>query len=412
IDYFLESIDQARQNHLSAAENALIKAIELAEKKGDHFLLYTFFSHLAFIQTFDGSTIAAVSSFRAAKNEAIKLADFRLQVVVDINISDIYFRISFYDQSLFYLRQAIDLILLGQQGHNALALRQLKNIVYVNIAENYFRMGKLDSLKKYNAILQTAKSDTAQLHTFKQRTAYYVDIVSGNYKSAIGRILALKRDGQGDFDNGDKQNLADAYFHAGNADSAKVMVNDLLSDHSQDNHPEIRFRLYELLANIAENGHDEKQAYNYSKMAIHELEDHLNRLEKIGDISASIKLDEIQNSYLQREERFKSERLWYIFAIVISLLVIIIVVMFYRNHRQKRLYEKLLIAAQKEELAFINSHEVRRHLSNILGIIETIKHADDKYSEFSQLEKHLLFSANSLDEAIINISEKLDNLHK
>jgi hypothetical protein len=261
IDYFMESIYETRRNHLNAAENALIKAIELAGKKSDHFLLYTFFSHLAFIQTFDGSTIAAVSNFRTAKNEAIKLADLRLQVVVDINISDIYFRVSFYNQSLFYLSQAINLISSGQQGNDALALRQLKNIIYVNMAENYFRMGKLDSLKKYNTLLQNSKSDTAQLHTFRQRTAYYVDMASGNYKSAISRILALKHDGHGNFDNGDQQNLAGAYFHAGNADSAKLIVKGLLADRSEDNHPEIKFRLYGLLANIAENGNDEKQAY-------------------------------------------------------------------------------------------------------------------------------------------------------
>ena len=412
IDYFIESIDQTRQNHLNAAENALIKAIELAGKKSDHFLLYTFFSHLAFIQTFNGGAIQAISSFRTAKNEAIKLDDANLQVVIDINISDLYFRNSFYDQSLFYLNQALGLISTNQFKGNTLRRQQLRNIMYVNIAENYFRMDKLDSLKKYNAILNKVNTGELQLYTFKKRTDYYVDILNGRYNNAVKSILFLKNDSKFQYDNGDEQNLADAYFHAGNADSAKSTVNRLLSGLSDDNHPETKFRLYKLMGNIAEYTHDDKQANYYLKSALLQLENHLNRLARFGDISASIKIDEIQNSYMQREEAYKRERLWYIFAIIVSLLVITIVFMFYRNNHQKRKYERLLIVAQKEELAFINSHEVRRHLSNILGIIETIKHADDKYGEFSQMEGHLLFSANSLDAAIVNISEKLDNLHK
>ena len=83
--------------------------------------------------------------------------------------------------------------------------------------------------------------------------------------------------------------------------------------------------------------------------------------------------------------------------------------MIYRNVRQKRYYEKLLFDAKKEELAFINSHEIRRHLCNIKGIIEMIKQSDDKQGEYLQAEDHLYSETEKLDKAIKNISLKLDH---
>ncbi|MGZ3874382.1 MAG: hypothetical protein ACXVJD_15785, partial [Mucilaginibacter sp.] len=66
INHFVESVYQNRLSNLNGAENELLKAIELAGKSADHYLLYVFFSHLAFLQTYRGNTIEAVTSFRMA----------------------------------------------------------------------------------------------------------------------------------------------------------------------------------------------------------------------------------------------------------------------------------------------------------------------------------------------------------
>ncbi|MFD2145787.1 hypothetical protein [Mucilaginibacter antarcticus] len=60
-------------------------------------------------------------------------------------------------------------------------------------------------------------------------------------------------------------------------------------------------------------------------------------------------------------------------------------------------------------MSFINSHEVRRHLSNLLGLIDVIRISDDKYKEYQQAEPMILHEAEALDVAIKNISEKLEN---
>ena len=88
--------------------------------------------------------------------------------------------------------------------------------------------------------------------------------------------------------------------------------------------------------------------------------------------------------------------------------MVAIIAVIYWNIKQKRHYERLLFTEKKEELAFINSHEVRKHLTNILGLIEVIRHSEDPEKEFLTSENHLFHSAEQLDAAIKNISEKLD----
>ena len=110
VRYFVETIYQMQLQHNDAAENALIKAISLADKQDDHYLLYACFTHLAFLQTYHGNTIEAVSSFRMAKKEANTLNDPYLQVLINVNISDIYDKNHLFSQSLAYLNQAMALI--------------------------------------------------------------------------------------------------------------------------------------------------------------------------------------------------------------------------------------------------------------------------------------------------------------
>lgn len=403
-DYFIESIYQQRISQTDEAENTLLKAIAIADQNDDHYLLYAFFTNLGFLQTYKGNTTNAISSFRIAKKEAITLKDANLQVMIDINISDIYYRNNLYNQSLFYLTQATDLI---NQFH--VSEQRLKNAIYNNMAENYFLMNNADSLKKYNTILHEVKSGTLRLYIYRKRTDYYLSLLYHDYSTAIQQINALKKDSRYQYDNMDEQNLADAYYNAGGLDSAKHIINKLLAGPQQNNHPEIKLHLYQILGEIAEREHNDKQAsYNF-KMAFQQAREHIGRLTQVGNISTEIKVDEMQGAYLHKEKVYQQQRLWLILMMFIAIFTLVTVGMFYRNIKQKRYYEQMLFTAKKEQLAFINSHEVRRHLSNILGIVDMLKHSENRYDDYLEVEEYLLNAAQSLDAAIKNISEKLDS---
>jgi len=110
----------------------------------------------------------------------------------------------------------------------------------------------------------------------------------------------------------------------------------------------------------------------------------------------------------RREQTLKRERFWLIGCIMTTSLISVIGAIFYRNMSQKRHFERLLFEAKRNELAFINSHEVRRHLSNILGIIDTIRSSDNRYQIYTEVEAHLFKTATELDRSIRNIGDKLN----
>ncbi|MEO6522826.1 MAG: hypothetical protein ABIN91_14175 [Mucilaginibacter sp.] len=402
--YFAESIYQQRLLNLGGATTNLLAAINAASKNADHYLLYYFFNYYAFSLTDGGNTIDAVQSFRRAKKEAILINDYYSQVIVDINISDIYYKNGFFIQSIFYLNQAQEILVANQVTDP-----RLLNIIYYNKAENYFRMNKIDSLKKYNALLNDPQCGSYKIYIFRNRTNYYLSILNNDYSKAIKAMKALRTDTLYKFDDTDEQNLANAYYKANMPDSARYIINHLLTKSSQNNHPETKFHLYGMLGDIAEKKNDDKQAaYNF-KMALQQSVEQINRLTQVGNISSQMNIEEMQNTYIQKEEAYKRQRMWLIFIVVVSVLTIATGGMLYRNITQKRYYEKLLFFAKKEELAFINSHEVRRHLSNILGIVDMIRHSDNKDKDYKEAENHLLQAAENLDEAIKNISHKLDS---
>ncbi len=403
VDYYIESIYQHRMGNNADAENDILKATELLSKE-DHYLQYILLSNLAFIQTEDGNAIGAISSFRAAKKQAILLNDGYSQLVVDINISDIYYRYGFYSQSLYYLSQS-QLIITARKVNQP----RVKNIIYYNKCENYFRMGSLDSLKLYNSLLKQSKDYSPSLYTYIKRTDYYILLLEHDYSSTINELTKARTDTAYKYGDIDRQNLADAWFNIGNLDSAKNMLNLLLNEKAQNNHPEIKSHLYEVLGEISEKQNNTQQAALNFRLALDQSKENINKLVLVGDVSSKMKMDEMDNYYAQQDEIYRTQNLWMKLLAVVAVLTIAVIAMFYRNTKQKRHYEKLLFAAKKEELAYINSHDIRRHLTNILGIIDVVQHSEHKEKEYLQAEEYLFRSAEELDKAIKNISEKLDN---
>jgi hypothetical protein len=404
LNYFIDYTYNQRLSKLDEAENALVKAIQQASRVKDFYLLYAFYNELGFLQTYRGSTSDAVYSFSMAKKQAITADNATYQVIVDINLSDIFYKNNFYKQSLFYLEQAQNIY-----KKKAVPEPRLINIIYNNIAENYFRTGNIDSLKKYNALLRTLKDGAYKKYIFVKRSDYYLLLLQHDHKNAIDHIKALKTDSLYRYDNSDEQNLADAYYHMGMLDSSKRIFTRLVVDPTEKNHPEVKSHFYKMLGLIAEQKKDYAGAtYNF-KMSQQQAEEQIGRLTQVDNISSQIKLDEVEGSYLQKEESYKKERLGLILVIIITILVIAMIAMIFSATRQRRHFEKRLFDSKRDELSFINSHEVRRHLSNLLGLVDLIKNSEDKHKQYLEAEEFILKEAEALDGAIKTISEKLDS---
>lgn len=401
---FIDGICQYRVPDYAAAQNTFLKAIEKANQNEDHYLLYACFTHLAFIQNANGNEIEAISDFRAAKKEATIVDDAYLQIVIDVNLSDIYYRNKMFNNALFYLNEAQSLI-----ASNQVTVQRMTNSVNYNLAEVYYQQKNFDSLKKYNKILHETKNGARGLHTFQKRTDYYLDMLQKKYPAVISTIIALRADTAYHFDLIDENCLADAYFQSGQPDSAKSVVNRLIDNSRDKNHAELNLYLYKLLGDIEDQkGNFNGAAFAY-KMALAHSITQLKQLINVGSVSSQISIDQVQNSYALRTEALKRERLWLIFMISVAILLIIFGGLLYYNVHRKNYYEKLLFESKKNEIAFINSHEVRRHASNLMGIMQMINHGDDKYENFVESEQYLQSELTNLDNAIKNISNKLNS---
>jgi len=401
--YFTESVFQQKLLHVKESEEAIVKAIQAANKNNDWFLSYTFLNHLAGTQTDEGNVIGAVSSFGKAENDAVKLNDANLQVESDLNISNVFHTYGFYNQSLFYLTQAQAIVSRFRPKD-----QRIKDIIYYSNAEIFFSLGKKDSLAFYIEKLKSSNAKTTNLFTYKNRTAYYLYMLQGDYRKAINIINAMRKKMLYLFDDKDLQNLADALYKSGQLDSAKLVVNELLSKSPEASHPEAKYHLYELLGEIAGQQNNYKAAYGYFRLAVNQSQNNLTRLTQVDNIAALIKVDEVEEYYTQKSAIYEEQRMWLAFAVIVTLLVILIVAISYRKLKQKKHYENLLFSAKKQELAFINSHDVRKHLANILGLQELIKNSENTVEEYLLIEHYLFDSIRNLDDVIKSVSEKLE----
>lgn len=401
--FFVDAICSVRQDNHPVAQDFLIKAIEEANKNDDHYLLYASFTHMAFIQTDQGNPIAAISSFRAAKKEATVIDDAYLQALIDVNLSDIYYRNAMFSQALFYLNEAQSLI----NAHH-IQNERLENTINYNKAEVFFNTQKADSLKKYNELLRRTKKGSLGLYTFQKRTDYYLELLQHQYPKVINAIKMLSSDSLYEFKSVDKQCLAQAYFSDGSLDSAKSIVLHLINDAKEEKSAEINLHSFALLGDIENRQGNYQKAADHYKIALSKTMEQLKRLISVGAVSSQIRIDQVQNSYALRTETYKRERLWLIFIISAAASLIIIVALLYYNVRRKKYYEKLLYESEKKEIAFINSHEVRKHASNIMGIMQVINHAEHRYENFIEAEQFLSDELANLDKAIRNISDRLN----
>ncbi|MCD8739871.1 hypothetical protein LT679_04600 [Mucilaginibacter roseus] len=404
-ELFINGVIEKRFYKYTKARTNFDRAIVKAEKTGNHFLLYALQTNSAFIEAAIGNSAEAMVRYRLAQKQATLLNDIDRHIVLAINISDLYYKNNLFKQALQYLDQAQ-----AMAGAQRSTNFQHENYIYFNKAEIYFRLNQLDSLNKYKELLATRDRKSAGIYEFRKRAYYLWTIAKGRHLEAINQINRLRSDEKYPFSDEDLVYLADTYYKAGMNDSAKLTVNYIVKASAHNDSPFLKFHLYNMLGEIDLKNGDSVDASKKFSTALANLQLHTTRMVQVANISSEMKIDQIAGDFIRKEEAYKRQRLILIFIIVVSVLLIAITIIFYRGIKQKHYYEQLLYKAKHQELAFINSHEVRRHLSNILGLVSLVK---DKNMGDDQEKNHIIqsldHSATSLDTAIKTISKKLDS---
>ena len=399
---FASALINRRVFKFDEAERYLLKAISAAQKADHKFLLFTFYSNMGFVKTDKGEPLAALQSYQVAHKIGEDLNDPKLVATTDINMSDLYGKIQLYTQALHYLGHAQDFCRLNPTKAGV----EMCTNIDINKAEIYFKLGNKDSLNYYAGRIDVADNHLYDIQRIRNRMHYYQYLLEKDYPKAIDIIKNVLLDRKYDR-NVDRWNLADSYYKLNKLDSAELIAGEIISDVELKS-PQIRYQSYKLLSLISQQRGDFKSAAYQNGLALNELEGFLKSMVHVGDLSSQMRLEQLESSYLVKTSNYKKEQALLILAVILAVLLIIIVAMFYFNIRQKRRYENIIYLNKTRELAFLNSHEMRKHLANILGICNLLHTEKLEESELNQYHQYLSTSAQQLDESIMTMEKKLN----
>jgi len=394
-----------RNFNLKAAEKKLVEAIEIALRDGEKYLLFEFYMNLAYVHTDQHDALAAIHNYRQAKKIAEDLGDIPLLLSADVGISDLFTTIGLYQQALIYLNEA------QQQVESTKENKQsAMAAIYLNKAEIFFNLGKLDSLRYYRN--QTAKygAGSYDLERNLKRLDYYALMISQNHRQAIVLIKDLLRTGNKYYKNIDRWNLAQSLYALQKLDSAVLEANQILAD-EQSGPSTIRLNAYKLIAKVADDQYDQIRARRYYKLALEESEQFIIKMRSVDLLSTELSQDRSDAAYQAQNLIYHKERVILFSSIAVATLIIFIIYLLYRNVKQKSTYQKLLHETRSKELAFINSHQVRKPLANMLALCRLLIDNENTKEENIIYFELLDEQVNEMDQKLREVEMKLREHH-
>ncbi|EDM37981.1 hypothetical protein PBAL39_16189 [Pedobacter sp. BAL39] len=389
-----------RTNKLKAAEKALLDGITNAQRHEEHYLLYQFYINLAYVKTDQHNASAAIFNYRQAKRIAEELSDLGLLLSVDVGISDIFTAIGLYQQALVYLNDAQKKVEDQNLRHS------LRTLIYLNKAEIFFKLDKRDSLNYYRKLIGKYGAESHGIVRNRKRLDYYALILSHHYQQAITLMRDLLNTGNQYYKDVDRWNLANSLYALKNLDSAALEAHQILNDETNGPTP-LRLNAYQLIARIAEEKNDQLTSIRYFKLALAESEAFMIEMRSVDQLSTELRQDRLYAAYKITNLAYHRERIILFASIGATVLVILIIYSFYRNTKQKSKYQRLLHETRSKELAFINSHQVRKPLANILGICRLLIENENSVEENTIYYELLDQQVKEMDQKLREVEMKL-----
>lgn len=117
-----------------------------------------------------------------------------------------------------------------------------------------------------------------------------------------------------------------------------------------------------------------------------------------------------ESFYLVKALAYKRQRNALICAMALVFLIFLILALVHIKVRQRRRCERLLNEENIRELALINSHKVRRHLANILGLCTILNEFNPSSDDIPVYHEHLFNAACCLDQSLNEVDQKIERL--
>lgn len=402
-----------REDYAIIADNIYLMALktspsmtktsrEVEHLQGKHYLLYILYYTLASTHAENGHPVQALSFFRLASNEAMTNHDRLATINIDIGLSDVLYKVHLYDEALFYLNEATELAEKEKETSASTLFA-----IYFNKADIFFQRNKVDSLEAYTKLVCQDKFNEPKNQKFILRAKYFVLVARKQYDLAIPAIHEALNAKPAYENFKDKSELAKVYMSINKLKIADSVLTDLENDKELTNRP-MDYRNHLLLhSQLKRKTGNFNEALDLSHRSLGQGEIYLKEIMLTNSMLASFKLDSANFGYTTKKMLYERNQLLLMLVTMVVALLFIAFLILYWSIRNKRRYEQLLFSAKKNELAIINSHQVRKPLANLLGLTRQLNSFLVDEESQNLAFAHLQTSAEELDGAIRNISEKL-----
>lgn len=253
-------------------------------------------------------------------------------------------------------------------------------------------------------ITHNASKDQLVDHRMK-----YMILLLKNDKEAISEIKALADSPQ----DTDKLNtylhLAGAYLMFNETLKAKKLIFRLLYTSDLKNLNYLRAKLFSLLGDAYLKEKQFSLSAQYYKKGTDLSTLNTLKMMKTGGILNLLKYDEIKKKYVMAQENLEVRQNYLFLFAAFAGMIILTFIFLYRSLKIKKKYDELMFNKLNSEISFINSHEIRKYLSNILGIVMVIKMSENRNETYFEFEDALFDSAENLDISIKSIAAKLND---
>ncbi|QNK64700.1 hypothetical protein H7F33_09570 [Pedobacter sp. PAMC26386] len=396
--YEIEALYAKRLLKLEKARHYIIKALDETPQEKPKFI--KLLRILAFIDTDLENHMRAMESYLIIEKHLQQVKDTSNLVINYTNIADLYIKSNLYEEAINALNTAYNLATHQEKEY-------IPNILYENKAIAYFHLKNMDSLQHYaNKIIndEARSSNSTVAHRLK-----YMALLLKKDKEALNEIKVLINDPKDADKLFTNLHLAEAYLVFNQIEKSKKLIFKLLSSDDLKNLGYMRNKLFNLLGDAYLKSKDFELSAQYYKKGSDQSALNTIRMMKTGSILNLLKYDEIKKKYVVAQENLEVRQNYLLLFIMVAGMIILTFIFLYRSLKIKKKYDELMFNKLNSEISFINSHEVRRYLSNILGIIMVIKMSEDRNEAYSEFEDALFDSAENLDISIKSIAAKLNN---
>lgn len=390
--------------------------------------------------------------------EALKiyqnLEDFRGRSDCLNNIGEVYKKLGEYNNALDYLTHALSV-------KEKIDGRATSALIYNNLGELYALMGEFDKAEEYYSIAINAAKEKDD----KRVLAYSIDglgtlyLERGEYDKSILNFKQafLYRDELNDLRGASYAlfNLGRAYFQQNMLDSAEYYFEKGLINAQKSSAVDVKMSLYQSLSILDSVRNNYKKAFgNFVQYSL--LKDSIyndTKSSQIARMQAEYEIELLRKDNESQNVAVK-QRNTLIIGVIMLLLLTLALTYTFNNQRkyQKKANEILhtkneqiasqnlkiqsqavnlkslndnlanlnenledkirfrtkLLEVKNQELAdyaFIHAHELRAPLSNILGLVQLLKHSNLSEKDKEMIE-HLYLSTAQLDQVIQKIASK------